>query len=610
MTITYQFSVATATFCGFAKLLAKWKGSIYKLVYKEMLVYAACYTIISLAYRLAMNKEQRRMFEKVSLYCEKCLGLIPLSFVLGFYVTFVVQRWWSQFTTIPWPDRAMNTVNMYVEGTDERGRLIRRTLMRYLNLSFVLILRTVSVSVMKRFPTFEHLVEAGFMTVEETHMITRVNAKINKYWIPMSWFVNLVHEARKEGRIEEGSAVKHILEELNKFRSKTSLLWCYDWVTVPIVYTQVVTWATHIFFLVCVIGRQYLDPVMNYHDHDIDMYVPFFTLLQFFFYMGWLKVAEQLINPFGEDEDDFETNWLIDRNLQVSYIGVDELHGKLPQMEKDIYWDDAQPDLPYTQATLIHKIPSYCGSTMHLRIPDHKQLLIHQPIPLPRVEDVKQPSLFSKLKKQNHAKGKSKMKWWKKMKSLQFSNPFNRNETPRMRTRTLGRRESLLGGELLAMLNRGKHKHDTPTLSVVPKMFGFVHEIHPMEPPPISIEISVPESPPSTPQHPLLPNPRRENPFRRESSDSSSSVDRDNEPIRMNLDMQLSIVKPHRTSVFGEGHQPLLARLSEIENENDVESIHNVPASLSYSSLYQAVVNPEIGKKLMSHNCSDSDNEF
>jgi len=55
----------------------------------------------------------------------------------GFYVSIVVGRWWSQFEMLPFPDRVMMIVGANVHGTDDRGRLIRRTLLRYLNLAQV-----------------------------------------------------------------------------------------------------------------------------------------------------------------------------------------------------------------------------------------------------------------------------------------------------------------------------------------------------------------------------------------------------------------------------------------------------------------------------------------
>ena len=52
-------------------------------------------------------------------------------------------------------------------------------------------------------------------------------------------------------------------------------------------------------------------------NHSPDFYVPIFTLVEFFCYVGWIKVAQSLLNPFGDDDEDFQMNYMIDRNLQV-----------------------------------------------------------------------------------------------------------------------------------------------------------------------------------------------------------------------------------------------------------------------------------------------------
>lgn len=87
-------------------------------------------------------------------------------------------------------------------------------------------------------------------------------------------------------------------------------------------FFQVVTIAVYSYFITSALGSQWVDNKLQSHSSsvyisNIDLYFPIFTTLEFFFYMGWLKVAESLINPFGEDDDDFEVNWLIDRDLMV-----------------------------------------------------------------------------------------------------------------------------------------------------------------------------------------------------------------------------------------------------------------------------------------------------
>ncbi|XP_038663563.1 bestrophin-2-like isoform X1 [Scyliorhinus canicula] len=366
MTVTYTSRVANARLCGFSKLLLQWKGSIYKLLYKEFLIFMLLYLTLSCIYRFMLEENQKRFFEKMAINCNNYADLIPMSFVLGFYVSLVVSRWWSQYQSMPWLDRLMCTVSCHVQGTDEYGRMLRRTLMRYANLASILTFRSVSTAVYKRFPTMRHIVEAGFMTPDEHKKFERLNSPHNKFWVPCVWFVNLAVKARKEERISDYVSLAHIFREVNNLRSQCEALYSYDWISVPLVYTQVVTIAVYSFFLACLIGRQFLDPSQGYAGHELDLYIPAFTLLQFFFYAGWLKVAEQLINPFGEDDDDFEANWLIDRNFQVSLLAVDEMHQNLPALEKDKYWNDNDPKPPYTAATTEHRKTSFLGSTFDI----------------------------------------------------------------------------------------------------------------------------------------------------------------------------------------------------------------------------------------------------
>ena len=59
------------------------------------------------------------------------------------------------------PFRLFHSVACFVGGFDEESRILRRSLMRYMNLAFILVLRSISSAVKQRFPTLEHVVEAG-----------------------------------------------------------------------------------------------------------------------------------------------------------------------------------------------------------------------------------------------------------------------------------------------------------------------------------------------------------------------------------------------------------------------------------------------------------------
>jgi len=119
MTVTYIHHVPSANQVGsFLRLLMLWKGGVFKGIWKDFTMYFLLYTAISLSYRflMPMDEEIKLGFEKICVYMHRFEDYIPLPFLLGFYVTQVMNRWWSQFESLPWVDGVCACLNVYMPG--------------------------------------------------------------------------------------------------------------------------------------------------------------------------------------------------------------------------------------------------------------------------------------------------------------------------------------------------------------------------------------------------------------------------------------------------------------------------------------------------------------
>ena len=90
--------------------------------------------------------------------------------------------------------------------------------------------------------------------------------------------------------------------------------------------------------------------------------------VRFLFIFGWLRVAETLYNPFGEDDEDFQLVELIQRHLTVAMTIVEDRE-KHPQLEKDVFWDETKPELGQGNINILcqHDLTSPSGTVGNLQ---------------------------------------------------------------------------------------------------------------------------------------------------------------------------------------------------------------------------------------------------
>jgi len=383
MTITYNSLIHSGK-GGAGRLMFCWRGSMFKSLYQSFFWYMVAYFAIAIIYRYGLTQDEviQAQFERFCSYCLEKKEMINLAFLLGFFTSQVVAAWWNQLQYIAWIDQVAMYCAVYLPGKE--NELLRRTIVRWANLCNVIVLMGVSQKVADRFPTYEHLVEAKLLTLEEMAKIreihTTVDTKHHLTYLPIAWAQAAVRKASEENKLSKKQAIE-LIRALQSLCSTNGNLIIYgNWVPIPLAYTQVVVVATYTYFLVALVANQYLVPVLYLpdasapnglrkldmanltnelrykavntvgYDHlQPDCVVPIFLILEFLFYYGWFKNAIDLICPFGNDDDDFDVNYVTDRNVLIGHLQIDSEGFDKRMMDDPFEGKQAPLELPHSE---------------------------------------------------------------------------------------------------------------------------------------------------------------------------------------------------------------------------------------------------------------------
>ncbi|KAI6217039.1 Bestrophin domain containing protein [Aphelenchoides fujianensis] len=345
MTVQYTLDVSQTTTRSILRLLFRWRGSVWKgdfPILPQLILWLVIYCIISAIYRYLLSEYHQDVFASLVRYLDHDLSkYIPLSFLLGFFVSEVVKRWQHIIDGVGWIDTSAVNFATLIRGNDEETRILRRTLIRYMVLNQALVLRDISLQARRRYPTLETLIAGGLITPAELEELERIPDPYTRYWFPIHWCYGLLYEAKEQKKIASDHLLEIMLHEIQHFRSGLAKLLKFDWIPLPLVYPQVVFFAVRLYFFICLISRQHIVHERKGADANmLDFWIPVKTVCEFFVFIGWTKVAEALLNPLGTDDDDVEVNYVLDANLRMGFTLVDRGGMASPPLIPDKFYNN------------------------------------------------------------------------------------------------------------------------------------------------------------------------------------------------------------------------------------------------------------------------------
>ncbi|PAA70447.1 hypothetical protein BOX15_Mlig028808g1 [Macrostomum lignano] len=371
MAVSYASNIYTKEKLFFLKLLFRWSGSVWQLLWVDFFFFALAYVGLAVMYHQLLSPTRRITFEAVIRSTGSIRTSVPLSFMLGFFVSSVLSRWWSMCMAIPW----MHAPAFYAQGLIESchksksdiARKVRITVLRYFNLAWILMMATISLHIKHRFGfmrpkntrefklTWRQRLELinsdakvqkyfGKLITEEEMQVFARSAELSKdtdwtytpeYWLPLGWANRIMRRAKNIGCIADERQFLWMVTIAQNFRNDLGIVWTYSEFNIPLVYTQVAVTAVYIFLFSTLLSTQLIESEVGLDRHslvngsrvdepgsttgvEVLSHIPILGSLEFIFYLGWFKIGMCLMNPLGKDKADLPLSEILNSNLKVS----------------------------------------------------------------------------------------------------------------------------------------------------------------------------------------------------------------------------------------------------------------------------------------------------
>ncbi|KZS08605.1 Uncharacterized protein APZ42_027263 [Daphnia magna] len=325
------------------RILLRWKGSVYKAIWKDLLVYYALYYLLTILHNFVLGDDGKKAFMVLAKYCLRNSNSINLMIMLSFFTSTALQRLFTVQTMIPGTAKVITFYVMSLKPNLPEGPIIVEQFARWTVIAWILTFRVVCKPLRTMFPNMISLQVAGIIREKERLILERVETEHNttpRALVVIDWMILLLKETSIHNRFTEKSNHLKSLDVVMSFKKSCGNTIKFATKNIPYALIQAAIIVVYTYGLMTLMARNFDDADSAGFMTGIVNYFPIIPSLQFFVFLVWLNFGRIAVNPFGTDEDDIDVNLLLETHIQDSYRlanlytqDLESVFGAMPQKQ-------------------------------------------------------------------------------------------------------------------------------------------------------------------------------------------------------------------------------------------------------------------------------------